>query len=267
MPISCPIQFKHLSREEYRQFDYQVMQHVFACHNELGRLCDEVIYQNYLKARLAAGGLGVVRTEVPLTATHDTFRKTYYLDLVVGDAARYELKTAAALLGEHTMQILNCVMLLGLNVGKLVNLRPALVESRFANTTLTQAARRQVTFNVARWQPLSPACDELRNRFAALLADWGAFLDLALYEEALTHFCGGEARVVARVPLTRAGLELGTQRCHLLAADVAFRITAHTDHLGRAEAQLRRFLALTPLRAIQWLNLNHRDASHITLTK
>lgn len=267
MPISCPIQFKPLSREEYRQLDYQVMQHVFACHNELGRLCDEVIYQNDLKARLTAAGLGPVRTEVPLSVTHDTFRKPYFLDLVVGDAALYELKTVAALLGEHTTQILNYVLLLGLSVGKLVNLRPAAAEWRFANTPLTQADRRQVTFNGARWQPLSPACDDLRSRFTALLADWGAFLDTALYEEALTHFCGGEANVVTRVPLTRSGIELGTQRCHLLAADIAFRVTAHTDHLNRAEAQLRRFLALTPLRAIQWLNLNHHDVSLVTLTK
>ena len=267
MPIACPIQFQQLSRDEYRKFDYAVMQHVFASHNELGRLCDEVIYQNDLKARLAAAGLGVVRTEVPLTVTHDTFRKTYYLDLVVGDTALYELKTVAALLGEHTTQMLNYVLLLGLEVGKLVNLRPASVESKFTNSALTQPERRQLTYATSRWQPLSPACDDLRNRFTAVLADWGAFLDTALYEEALTHFCGGEARVVTRIPITRAGIELGTQRCHLLAADIAFRVTAHTDQLDRAEAQLRRFLALTPLRAIQWLNLNHRDVSLITLTK
>lgn len=267
MPISCPIQIKHPSREEYRQRDYQVMQHVFACHNELGRLCDEVIYQNDLKARLTAAGLGPVHTEVPLTVTHDTFRKTYRLDLLVGESLLYELKTSAALLGEHTTQMLNYLFLLGLDVGKLVNLRTASVESKFVNSALTQPERRQLTYATSRWQPLSPACDDLRSRFTALLADWGAFLDTALYEEALTHFCGGEARVVTRVPITRAGLELGTQACHLLAADVAFRVTAHTDHLDRAEAQLRRFLALTPLRALQWLNLNHRDVSLVTLKK
>ena len=61
MPISCPIKFSPISRDEYRKLDYQVMQHVFACHNELGRLCDEVIYQNDLNARLCAAGLGPIQ--------------------------------------------------------------------------------------------------------------------------------------------------------------------------------------------------------------
>lgn len=267
MPITCPIKFKPTAREEYRKLDYQVMQQVFACHNELGRLCDEAIYQNDLKARLCASGLGSVHTEVPLTVTHDTFRKLYYLDLVVGDTALYELKTVAALAGEHMTQILNYVLLLNINVGKLVNFRPASVEARFANTTLNQATRRELTWNFNRWSPLSPNCEDLRRRFIDLLADWGAFLDTALYEEALVHFCGGEANVVTRVPLTRTGIMLGTQRRCLHAADLSFCVTAHTDHLDRAESQLRRFLALTPLHAIQWLNLNHAEISLITLIK
>jgi GxxExxY protein len=267
MPISCPIKFSPISRDEYRKLDYQVMQHVFACHNELGRLCDEVIYQNDLKARLCAAGLGPIQTEVPVIVTHDTFRKIYSLDLVVGDTSLYELKTVAALLGEHTTQILNYVLLLGLGVGKLVNFRPASVESRYVNTTLTLAARRELVWNLSRWKPLSPACEDLRRRFTDVVSDWGAFLDTALYEEALIHFCGGEANAVTRIPLTRTGIELGTQRCCLHAADVSFRVTAHTDHLTHAEAQLRRFLTLTPLRAIQWINLNHAEVTLQTLTK
>ena len=41
MPIDVPISIRSLSREEFGELDYQVMRHVFACQNELGRLGDE----------------------------------------------------------------------------------------------------------------------------------------------------------------------------------------------------------------------------------
>lgn len=36
----------------------------------------------------------------------------------------------------------------------------------------------------------------LRTTLAALLGDWGAFLELSLYQEALTWFLGGESNVL-----------------------------------------------------------------------
>src|SRR6266496_2006298 len=104
MPISSPISIRPIDQEEFARVDYQVMRHAFDSQNELGRLCDEVIYQNDLAARLESAGFGPVRKEVPLTVTHGSFVKTYSLDMVVADAAIYELKTAAALIAEHDAQ-------------------------------------------------------------------------------------------------------------------------------------------------------------------
>ena len=67
------------------------MRNAFQSQNHLGRLCDEVIYNNDLAARLRARGLRV-ETEVPVTVSHRAFSKRYRLDLVVDNAAIYELK-------------------------------------------------------------------------------------------------------------------------------------------------------------------------------
>ena len=133
MPIICPIQFRILNDEEFRKLDYQIMAHTFASHNELGRLCDERIFQKDIAARLEAAGLGPVQTELPLTVRWRTFRKDYFLDLVVQDLMLYELKTTSAIIGEHKTQLLNYILLLGLHSGKLLNLRPITVESWFVS--------------------------------------------------------------------------------------------------------------------------------------
>ena len=86
MPIHCPLSVRSLSAEEFELRDYRVMGHSYACQNELGRLCDEVVYEADLKARLLAEGFREVNTQVPVTVSHASFSKTYYLDLIADDA-------------------------------------------------------------------------------------------------------------------------------------------------------------------------------------
>ena len=54
MPITSPLAASPISQEQFAQLDYVVMRHAFECQNQLGRLCDELIYQNDLAARLQA---------------------------------------------------------------------------------------------------------------------------------------------------------------------------------------------------------------------
>lgn len=54
MPIICPLRLKPLSQEVFKPLDFRVMELAFASQNELGKLCDEVIYQHDLLARLKA---------------------------------------------------------------------------------------------------------------------------------------------------------------------------------------------------------------------
>jgi len=266
MPITCPRELRRLTEEEFDEVDYRVMGHAFACQNELGRLCEEEAYQRDLQARLLANGFRDVQIEVPVTVSHAGFSKTYSIDLVA-DHAVYELKATAALLPEHQAQLLNYLFLLGVPRGKLVNFRPPKVDGCVHATRISPEARRQVNLDTTRWRDVTPECATLRETMGELLADWGAFLEVALYQEALTHLLGGESSVAQRVPLHRNGLALGTQRFHVHSPGTAFRVTAVSDGAEGIEAHLRRLLALTDLQAIQWINLDHADIRLVTLTR
>ena len=266
MPIHCPITIARLREVEFDAVDYRVMGQVFATQNELGRLCDESVYEADLKARLVGAGLERVHTQVPLTVAYKSFSKTYKLDLVVEDAL-YELKAALRFVGEHDAQLLNYELLLGLSRGKLLNFRPAKIEGKVCATSLTPVERRNFKTTEDRWRDVTPACVNLRETLSELLADWGAFLDLALYQEALTHLLGGAHIVEQRIPLKRGGTDLGTQRFLLHGSDVAFRLTAYTQEKATNENHLRRLLALTNLKALQWINLNHSRIELTTLVR
>ena len=267
MPITSPVSLRSIGQAEFAKMDYQVMRHAFDSQNELGRLCDEVIYQNDLALRLDAAGLGPIRKELPLTVTHQSFSKTYFLDLVVGDAAIYELKTVARLSPEHDSQLLNYLFLHDVHHGKLINFRPPQIETRFVNTGLSPGARRQLEINTSRWREAEDGSRLLREVVVGLLEDWGAFLEIPLYLDALVHFLGGEHKVIQSIPFSRDGVTLGGQRLHLAGPDTAFRITALTDDTVAYEQHLRSLLRHTPLRAIQWINMAHHRIDFVTLAR
>ena len=100
-----------------------------------------------------------------------------------------------------------------------------------------------------------------------MLGDWGAFLDVRLYEEALVHFSGGENQVFREVPLTRGGCALGAHRLPVHADGLAFAATAFATDSSLHESHLRRLLAHTPLKGIQWINLAHANIQCVSLTR
>lgn len=267
-PFHCPIPFRRLTRTEFDEISRLVMAHVFASQNELGRLCDEAVYQNDIAVRLEGAGLGPVAKEVPVTLRWRDFAKTYFLDLVVQSSFICELKALGALLKEHDAQLLHYLLLVDVPHGKLINLRPPSGEYRTVNAVVSAQERGRFTLTTTRFQPQTPRCRELHDLLNELLGAWGAFLDWNPYEEALVHFLGGDAKVRQRVPLARAGLALGTQATTLLADNIAFRVTAlPPDAHEGYESQLRRFLALTPLAPLHWVNLHHHETQLVTISK
>lgn len=267
MPITTPISLRAISRDEFARLDYQVMRLAFESQNELGRLCDEVIYQNDLAARISASGLGSARVESPIVVTHREFSKTCSTDLIVADVAIYELKTAATLTPDHEAQALNYLLLHDAPHGKLINFRPAQVETRFVNNALTRAARYAFQTDTSRWVETDEPSKRFRSLMLELLADWGAFLEVALYNEALTFLLGGESDVIRMIPLKRDRVSLGNQRFHLLTPDTAFRITALADGGKPYEPHLLSMLRHSPLHAIQWVNMSRSQIQFVTLAK
>lgn len=267
MPILLPIKFQCLDKEAFKELDYKVMGHAFECQRDLDRLCAEGVFQRDLAARLNSAGIVPARIEQPLTVRHGDFETRYEIDLLVADAAVYELKTSAALTSEHEGQLLNYLLLCDQPRGKLINFRPESVESRFVNVSLTEAERYRFGWIDARWRAHSNRCDVFRGILSAILTDWGVFLSTALYVDALTHFLGGEEAVISGVPMSRNGVPLGLQPLHLLTPEVAFRVTALSSQQNHYESNLRRLLALTDLRAIQWVNLNRHDVELVTIER
>jgi hypothetical protein len=179
-----------------------------------------------------------------------------------------ELKTAGTLTDEHESQLLNYLLITDMAHGKLVNLRPPSVQYRTVNAVVSAAERKVFTFSTDRWRPQTVRCRLLADTFREILTAWGAFLDCRLYNEALIHFLGGESSVLQRVPLTRVGFSLGTQTVALVTDSIAFRVTALSPEACNGyDVQLRRFLALTPMTALHWLNLYHHKIQLATITR
>lgn len=260
MPISCPINFKRLSTEEFGALDFKMMKLAFACQKEIGRLADENVYQADLAARLIAAGYEVHR-EVPILVTFRTFTKTYYMDVVVAGQAVYELKTVTRLTVEHEAQMMNYLLLVDCAHGKVINFRPASVDSRFVNATMTTAQRTAFDVIDPRWLG-DPIAKEL---LVELLRDWGTGLELALYYQAFIHLLGGDEAVVKQLPMKRGYVPLGNQRFHLLEPDAAFRFTAFSKLTKGCEDQLKRLLTLSQLKSMHWVNIGYEEVTFTTI--
>jgi len=267
MPIEVKSNIVLLAQPEFHALTAKLLRIIFDVHNEFGRFLDESLYQHEIAARWSAAGLGKIEREVQINVSHKTFRKSYFMDALFNNGLMLEAKVADALTSSHRSQGLNYLFLTGMQHALLANLRPERVEHEFLSTTLTLAERRKFSIVDAGWQPLNDQSQGLRETLVELLADWGAFLEVGLYREAVTHLLGGTEQVVGRVPVYSGDRLIGNQTVHFLTADSAFAFTAMTRNRAALQDHQRRFLKHTPLRCIQWVNFNRHDIEFTTLTK
>lgn len=139
------------------------------------------------------------------------------------------------------------------------------MEHEFVNTTLRPEDRLRFSIQIDRWNAAVPGAQRVEEVLVALLRDFGVGLELSLYEEAITHFLGGEADVLQEVEIVSAGTSLGHQRLRLCAPSVAFKLTALPDHLEVFEDQARRLLQHTRLDALLWINLTLERVTFTTI--
>jgi GxxExxY protein len=266
MPISVDTDVGNLAEEYFKEVAYAVTGVAFTMHNEYGSFFAEKLYKFEIAAECRKLGFRRVEVEVPIHVTYAGFRKDYYADLLIDGGALLELKVVQALTEEHRAQTLNYLFLMGLQRAKLLNLGAASVQHEFVSTTLSLSDRKDFAVGMARWKPIHDYGDRFSELMIGLLNDWGCFLQLPLYYEAITHFFGGEENVIRDTPVIRDGVEVTTHKVHLLTPDTAFKVTAVGDHLETVEEHMRRFLHHTPLRTIQWVNLYQHDVTFTTLS-
>ena len=262
MPITTRIPLRRIPQSEFGDIAYEVMRHVFDIHNEIGRFFDEKIYKWELSQRMSG-----VRLEEPVEVTFGSFRKPYFLDALIADGGIFEFKVVAALSGRHRAQLLNYLLLCDLPHGKLINVRPEVVEHEFVNTQWRREDRQMFAVNTDRWESTIPGTADLHDNLLAFLRDMGVGLEIGLYEEALVHFFGGLDQVEHDVTVEVSGHQLGVQRMRLIAPGVAFKITGVDHSLNDIETHTRRLLAHADLRAIAWINITMKCATFTTLSK
>ena len=262
MPISLPKVVRILTQSEYHELNHQVLDVVFRIHNEYGWLCDEAVYKGAIAESWSR--VGRVEREVPLHFTHKGFSKTYYLDLLFEDGLMLEAKTVDRLNDTHRAQALNYLLAAGMHHGTLVNLRNARVKHQFVSTRLTPEARRDIRIRAENWRH-GAAAGRLADCAEALLRDWGAYLEVSLYREAIAYLLHlGEP---VPVDIYGNGSVVGRQRMFLLPEDAALACTALRKNLDAMDDQFRKLLRHTKLRFIHWLNFNQNTLELTTITK
>ncbi len=266
MPVGCGVEIEVVRQEQFHAVDKLVMKHAFDIHNTLGRFCDECVYQDELAYRCASDGLDV-RREARLRAFHSGFAKSYYLDLLVEHGIIYELKTVDTLNPGHQSQLINYLLLAGLHHGKLLNFHPSSVESRFVSTRLQREDRSVFHIDDHDWAGQDDSDSQLRNRLIALLTDWGAFLDVNLYRDALLHFTAGMNGSVQKVDIRVGDRMIGTHPMCMLCNGAAWHISSVRGSLAGYETHLLRLLRHTATERMHWINLSHRNVTLKTLRK
>jgi len=252
------IYFEHnikiISENEFHKIDYIITGLAFKIHNEIGRLWNEKIYQQALANMCREAGFKNVKTEAEIIVSHNDFEKKYFIDLLVEDSIVYELKTVNKLSAEHRKQALNYLYLLGIHHGKLINFKPETVEKEFASTSISRLDRYEYSIISKSWLDLDKDSIWLKEFITELLRDWGSFLELNLFYEAIIKFRGGEENVIQKIDVIYKDSKLGMQKVHLLNNNIGFKITAFTKEINNYEHHLQRLINLTKLDAIQWIN-------------
>jgi len=262
MPIEIQTELRRPSSDEFVGLAHDVMACAFQVHNEIGRFFDEKIYK-----RVVARRFGGVELEVPVVVSCNGFEKRYSLDMVVRGAALFEWKAVEMFAPEHRAQLLHYLMLCDLPKGKLANVRPELIEHEFVNTTLRPEDRRKFCVDDRQFVPLNEQ-DQLWKEFlTTALRDWGAGLDLRLYEAAVSHVFGGEEQVVREIDIVVGDHKIGVQKTRLTSSNAAFKVTALSEHTLAFENHARRFVNHTKLDAVHWVNVNRQQVLFKTLLK
>ncbi len=264
MPIECRFPVTPLSQDEFHAVDKSVMKHAFDIQNEVGRLCDEHIYQNELAYRCQQDGLKIL-TEAMICVTHDTFTKPYYLDMLAETGGIYELKTAAGLHQKYSNQLIHYLLLSALHHGKLINFRPSSVEHRFISTKLTPELRRQAVVDKTDWEESDKPSQLLSKTIHSLIDDWGAFLDIDLYKEALLHFLPQTS--VQPIEIYINDRRIGHQNICLLQPDTGLHISSIKEGTITYSRHIRHLFDHTRLKRVQWINFNQSTIQMITLKK
>lgn len=262
MPIETQYPLQAMDRQTFGRLSYTVVGDLIAIHNSLGRLFEESVYKQSLRAvRIDA------LLEVWIDVSHATFRKRYFVDVLVQLGGMFEIKTVESLAPAHRAQLLHYLMLCGLSHGMLINIRPEQIEREYINNVMSLEERRRFSVVLHEWDESTPSAKPFRELVTTLLSDWGTCLELPLYEDAIIHFFGGHDAVTQRRNVRWNSQLVSSQPFRMVAPTVAFMLTAleDADAQSRFTEHVRRMLGHVELEAVLWANIARHQITFSTL--
>jgi hypothetical protein len=178
-----------------------------------------------------------------------------------------ELKAVDSLIGQHDSQVLNYLLLADLQFGKLINFSSPSVQYRFVTTTLNSTDRMNYKIDETFWLSKVSSGNLIRDILYRLLAEWGVFLDVNLYRDALFYLLGGRDSLHRSVNVFVGGQAVGTQKLCCLDEETCLHISSTIRHFDTYRKQLLKLFDHTNLKHIQWINFNRAIVQMITLKK
>jgi GxxExxY protein len=261
VPIECLFKVKPVSKSRFHAIDYQVMRAIFDSHNELGRLYHESLYQSEVAEKCSRAGMNVV-SEGEVRLTLQDFQKSYYLDALIEYGALYEFKAVDRLHERHDAQLLNYLFLAGLSEGKLINFASPSVQHRFVSTTVSPEDRFVFSLDAASLNKESHHIVDIVN---SILKEWGCFLDVHLYEEAIVHFLGGQKKVRKPVNIIHEGRLVGKHPMCLVDEMTGIHISSVVKGIDQYRKHLERMLLHTDLKHMVWVNFSRNKVQFKSL--
>lgn len=95
--------------------------------------------------------------------------------------------------------------------------------------------------------------------------DWGAFLDIDLYKEAILHFLPQQS--IQPVEIRINDRIIGRQNICLLQPNTGLHISSIKEGVGTYKNHIRRLFNHTRLEGIQWINFNQSVIKMVSLKK
>jgi GxxExxY protein len=264
VPIISRRQLNPFGRHDFGPIAYKLFGDVLAIREQLGRFFEEKHYRQALALRR-----NDVLLEEPIVVSHGTFKKEYFLDMLVGLGGIVEFKAAEAISPRHRSQLMNYLMLSGLSHGMLINVRPEKVTHEFVNNAMTYADRLRFESVLQSGQSLRQEFERFSSTLLDLLRDWGTCLDLTLYEDALTQLFGGDEQVIRPVAVSIDGQWIGSQRLRFVGERTAFKLTALEGDDGRIrfEHHARKLVEHTDIAGLLWANIARHEVTIRSLAK
>ena len=255
-----------ISESEFRKTDYEVTGLAYQVHRDLGRFCIEKIYQTSFANLCGENGIKV-DVEVPIIVNLDDFIKRYYIDILINNSIIYEFKSLSFLLNEHKTQVLNYLLLSGINHGKVINFGTNSVDYKFVSTTLNTVDRYKLTIDSRHWENTDEDSKWLKELILKMLNEWGGFLDIQLYYDGIYWFRGGKENIVNSINIYQGEKIIGKQNFCLLNSQTAFRLSGITKEKKYYRNHLKQLLSHSSLKILQWINFNHHNIEFETIKK